>query len=203
MDKEQFGAVPQEVKSREILEKEFNERNTESIKMLVAEAKADIEKRFPEADIVLETEGRYIPALYVDFHFDGTEMMHDFKELLGKHNLELGSYLGGDRNKGFLLYQKKVDGKENWRRFLHHPEAMSKKGLFAIEKIVSSGEADEIMRYAWKNAIDKENVFWNMYEAGYMLGVITKEEYECLDGQIYELSWGRNAHGARKLKEGE
>ncbi len=72
-----------------------------------------------------------------------------------------------------------------------------------MEKIVSSPENDEIVIEAKKDANDAFDKYCRLCRKALERNVITQEEYDCVYGQLYELSWGRGGHGAKQLAEGE
>lgn len=60
-----------------------------------------------------------------------------------------------------------------------------------MDKIV--GASEEVVERAKKQGIDKMDKFCNLYEEAFKMNLITKEERDCVAGQLYKASWGAKA----------
>lgn len=142
---------------------------------------------------ITKNDSRTIPSvdIYVDPSADESEEFEKLKKIFDSNNLELGSLVGqGGRYFEFLIHQKRIDGKINWRRWVHYPDAISQEAKTILDKIVAF--SDGVALFAEQNGSDSYDKFCRLYEEAYKRGIIVKEERDCVNRELYRAAHGGN-----------
>jgi hypothetical protein len=103
--------------------------------------------------------------------------------LLNDKNMELGrvSASGGGRT-SFFVNETVADGKTNWRRWVHYPEAVSPEAQKLLDRI--AGEVGQ------QHGSDSYEKYTNFYREARKKGLLTEDEYETIHRELYRAANG-------------
>lgn len=110
------------------------------------------------------------------------------KILLNSQGLELGrEQTSGNHNVTFLILEKKIDGKINWRRWVNYPETLSEKSAALLDEVSGVVEMDS---YIEKFKGDGLSKFSNFIHTAFALGLITQQEHSEIEDQYSSIANG-------------
>jgi hypothetical protein len=95
-----------------------------------------------------------------------------------------------DGNTNYIVHQRRINGKVNWRRWLYYPEAISREAADIVDKIVETSPELSQEVEANKKVIDSYEKYCNLIESAFETGVITKDEKAIVERQAHQVSWG-------------
>lgn len=159
----------------------------------LAERLQNIVSVFPLPDYITELEPQFDlgkPRLRILFAQDiinlewqKSEFYKQLKVELGKNNLEMSSLVSaGGQSESYLIYELRVDGKTNWRRWVNHPESISQTAQNVLDRV-----AEEISQQGGSDSFEK---YSNYYEEAFKRGLISEEEKQLVSSEKYKASWG-------------
>lgn len=119
----------------------------------------------------------------INLEWQKSELYKQLKVELGKNNLEMGSLVSaGRQSESYFIYEPRVDGKTNWRRWVNHPESISQTAQNILDRV-----AEEIGQQGGSDSFEK---YSNYYEEAFKRGLISEEEKRLVSGEKYKASWG-------------
>jgi len=157
---------------------------------IIGEIINTLQSEFPDCNFSIQ-EGRKIgSAIFLSVRIKGVNdavVQRRLQELSRQYDLEMVAF---DGNTNYIVHQRRINGKVNWRRWLYYPEAISGEAAAIVDKIVETSPELSQEVEANKKVIDSYEKYCNLIESAFETGVITKDEKAIVEGQAHQVSWG-------------
>lgn len=149
---------------------------------------AQINSKLP--DFVREIRSESHPlALKIHFAKDENEIrsyelrifLDDLRQTLSEHNLELGRISGASGGStSYCIVEKTINGRTNWRRWVHYPTNCDPKAAQLLDKIALS--------VGQQRGHDSYDKFDRFIQEGLDKQIISEEEFEIIKSQKYKMA---------------
>ena len=120
--------------------------------------------------------------------FEARQLIKKLKIDLDAEDLELGRDAGSrhyeesDSN-SYIIFEKTIDGKTNWRRWVHYPDAIDTGVQSLLDEVASLVGQQE--------GSDSYEKYSRFYNQALREGIINEAEYREIESENYHASNGR------------
>lgn len=147
-----------------------------------------LKSEFPDGDFRVNNNRKIGNAIFLNI------FTHSNKEIIKQrladfaltHQLEIKHFSGEGE---YIIHQKRIDGKVNWRRWIYYPDVVSTKVAAILDKIVATDEVISSEAEAMK-AFDAYERFCYLVESAAKKGVIKKEEEKLVFSEAHKMAHG-------------